>query len=537
MRVDRLRQHATVLKNTVIEDHIQADSKRFAHCSIASAGLLFDFSKQLLNQETLVLFKEWAEAKSLTQALQALSSAEMVNVTEQQAALHMMLRAQPAKPELMEQLRTLELWDHYYQSQLGVNEEGQSYTDIVHIGIGGSYLGPALLYEALETMQASRMQCHFIANLADPMPVLNRLDPKRTLLIVASKSFNTEEILVLAKRCWQWLVQGVGLAERVAQQSFAITAYPTKAKALGFVEERILTIPKALGGRYSLWSAMSLSVVLAHGYQPFSQLMQGAYAMDQHALTAMANENMIMMHAMLAVWNRRYLNVSHYAVFPYVAGLQLFPYYCQQLWMESLGKHVTTKGHAVTEATGPLLWGGLGVLSQHSVAQWLHQGTDPVQAEFIIAMNSCQDKNMQHQLWAHCLSQASTLMHGKSYAEVALCLQAQGLDEGSTERLAPHQVLSGNRSSNTIVLHQWDPACLGALLALHEHSVYLQSVLMDVNAFDQFGVEWGKQLSRELQQQLKHNNISKNLDASTQGLLDYLQTYVGAKEKITSNEH
>ena len=526
MITSNLQNHYREIKQRHIIDLMSADPKRFENCSVEAVGILFEFAKQHLNQQTIDYLLAWAQQRALKDKILALAAGEKVNHTEHKAALHMRLRdvssealigAKDTVVDFKASLQQLQQRSAYFHDL-----KHQKFTDIIHIGVGGSYLGPALLYDAFKSLGAAKLQCHFLADLVEPSSLLKKLNPKQTLVVIASKSFDTQEPLWLAKCCQQWLSQNLA-EETAAQQLFAVTAHKEKAQAMGISNDNIFSIDTSIGGRYSLWSAMSFSIMLAFGFECFQQLLAGAHALDQHFLTTELAHNLPVMHALIALWQRQFLKIPHYALLAYETGLKLLPKYCQQLWMESLGKSVDSNGQVITGCSGPLVWGDLGVLSQHSVAQWLHQGSEPVQVEFIIAANSQAHSMVRQQLWANCLSQARTLLVGKSKNSAAKSLKAQGYSQQEIERLLPYQQLAGNRGSQTLVLQQWDAYHLGALLAMYEHSVYVQSVMLNINAFDQFGVEWSKQLATTLQTDLEQGRQSRCYDASTTGLLNYYQ--------------
>ena len=522
---DTLKVHYQQLKTQSIIKLMQQDPQRFEHCSVAAAGIVFDFAKQRVTQETLQYLQAWSKAALVKEKISALALGQSVNVTEGRPALHQVLRdfsdtplfvkGQNIKIRVKQQREQIQQLIHQFRAS-------NQYTNIIHVGVGGSYLGPALLYDAFSTFAEPRFRCYFLANLSDPKGLLQQLDPTRTLMVIASKSFTTQEPMQLAQYCRNWLASKLS-STKMQQQIIAVTAEADIAKTWGIHESNILSIDESIGGRYSLWSAMSVSVMLAFGYEAFHHLLQGAETLDKHFMTAPLTDNLPVIHALLALWKRQFVGVPHYTLLPYEAGLKLLPSFCQQLWMESLGKSITTSGQPLNALSGPLVWGDLGVLSQHSVAQWLHQGSDPVQVEFIMALTGPGEQAIRENLIANCLSQARTLLVGKSKAAIQKIHRAHGLNEADSNYKVPHQVLAGDRGSQILILKHWDPFHLGALLAMYEHSVYVQSVMLNINAFDQFGVEWGKQLAHQLQSDLTTRDCEVAYDASTQALIKLYQ--------------
>ena len=378
---------------------------------------------------------------------------------------------------------------------------GESITDIVTIGIGGSHLGAQMVVTALDAYLEPQLRSHFVANVdgADIEQCLRHLDPRRTLFIVASKTFTTSETLRNALTAKDWLQQCHGDAKAVAKHFVAITAKPTRAVEFGIAAANVFPIWDWVGGRYSLWSAMGLPIMLAIGVENYYGLLAGANDMDKHFRDSPFAENMPVLLALLGIWYINFFAGRAQVILPYNHNLRWFPSYLQQLDMESNGKTVTKQGQPVNYITGPMIWGQAGTNGQHSFYQLLHQGTHLIPADFIVPVHSHYPLDHHHEmLFANCLGQSQALMAGKSAAEVQTELASSGLSQDAIEALLPHKTMAGNHPSNTILMSRVTPATLGALIALYEHKVFVQGTIWGINSFDQWGVELGKQLANRV---------------------------------------
>jgi glucose-6-phosphate isomerase len=525
---DPFAGHRRTFDAIALSQLFAADPGRAGRFTLAAAGLRLDYSKNFCTAETIQLFAQLAEQRHLRGEIEALFDGATVNATECRPALHTALRAKEADaPNHAEidavQQRMRQLADTLGQGR-GTGFSGRPITDVVHIGIGGSDLGPRFAVAALHRLRSPAVRVHFVANV-DPTEIddtLAGLDPASTLIITASKSFATQETLANSRRARQWLAAAAG--ERpIDSQLVAITANPAKAVAFGVREEHIFPMWDWVGGRYSLWSAIGLPIAIAVGWDNFQQLLSGAAFMDEHYRSAPFAANMPVLLAMLECWYSGHWQAHSALVLPYSHRLRLFPAFLQQLSMESLGKSVDRQGKPVTTGTGLVIWGEPGTNSQHSFMQLLHQGTRFIPVDFIGVIDAeptpAGNDEQHSQLFANCLSQSRALMTGKPL-EVALDeLRKAGMDEAAVRRLAPHKVLAGNRPSNTILLEELGPQQLGALIALYEHKVHAQSIVWDINAFDQWGVELGKQSADQIYATL-HGN-PQPLDPSTEQLIQY----------------
>ncbi len=489
---------------------------------IDAAGLSLDFSKNFCNETTLALFSRAATQVGMTQAVDDLMTGAEANPTEHRPALHTALRA--AEPPLSVRtaitVTSARLTTLVAEVRSGQRRgfSGMPIADVVNIGIGGSDLGPRMAATALKSMQ-SGPRVHFIANVdpAELTDTLADLNPATTLIITASKTFTTLETLSNSRAARAWLTAAATGLD-INPQLIAITASPERARQFGIDDSNIFPMWDWVGGRFSLWSAIGLAIALAVGWDNFQALLRGAAAMDQHYRSAEPTSNMPMLMALLECWYLNYWDAHSIAVLPYSHRLRLFPAFLQQLSMESLGKSTTLSGASVSGHTGAVIWGEPGTNSQHSFMQLLHQGTRMIPVDFILPLTSDTSLAEQHaHLVANCLSQSRALMVGKTAAEVTRELEVAGMDTAEIARQIPHRTLPGNRPSNTLVMDRLDPATLGALIALYENKVHAQSVLWQINAFDQWGVELGKKIEGQIFPVLGGGDDTA-LDTSTQYL-------------------
>ncbi|QMV62450.1 glucose-6-phosphate isomerase [Pseudomonas berkeleyensis] len=533
-----LRQHRQAMAGFSMREAFAEDATRFQSFSLNSCGLLLDYSKNLINEDSLALLIQLAEQAGLPQSIRALYQGEQVNASEQRAALHTALRSPIGRrlvvdgtdiiPEVHRVLHQLTELVSRVHSGLWRGYSEKPIKEVVNIGIGGSFLGPQLVSEALRPFTQRGVRCHYLANIdgSEFRELTARLDPETTLFIVSSKSFGTLETLknTLAARDW-YLAMG-GPEEELHRHFIAVTSNRKAAIEFGIREENIFPMWDWVGGRYSLWSAIGLPIALAIGVSNFKELLAGAYAMDQHFTQAPLAQNMPVLMALLGIWYTNFWDSQSHAILPYDHYLRNFTKHLQQLDMESNGKSVRQDGSSLDIATGPVIWGGVGCNGQHAYHQLLHQGRLLVPADFIVPVNSYNPLSDHHQwLFANCLSQAQALMQGKSREEAEAELRAKGLPEAEVQRLAPHKVIPGNRPSNILVMNRIAPFTLGALVALYEHKVFVQSAIWGINAFDQWGVELGKEMGKEVYQRLTGQLDSSAADASTQGLIEHFRAH------------
>jgi glucose-6-phosphate isomerase len=488
-----------------------AGANRFQEYSLSHEGLLLDYSKNFVNSETIPLLLDLATQSQLTPAIDAMFRGEIINTTEQRAALHVALRdpkVRTSTPEVSATLERMETLATELHSGRWTGYSGKVITDVVNIGIGGSDLGPAMVCDALKPFATGKLNVHFVSNI-DPSHLentLKELQAETTLFVIASKSFATLETLKNAEAAREWLLQQAD-ASATAKHFVAITTNLNAATEFGIDEANLYPLWDWVGGRFSLWSAIGLPIALAVGMDGFRQLLAGAHSMDEHFRTAPLEKNMPVILALLTFWYREYFDAHSTAVIPYSQRLNLLPSFLQQLCMESLGKSVDKQGAPIKHNTGDIIWGTAGTNGQHSYFQLLHQGTEFVPVDFIAAANSDVQggaEAYQH-LLANCFSQSLALMEGK-------------LDTDSI-----HKIVAGNKPSNTLLLEELNPYNLGMLLALYEHKVYALSVLWNINAFDQWGVELGKRLSTKVFAAMSADTDQELFDESTQGLIQKAQ--------------
>lgn len=498
-----LKKHRQYWHSVSLQQVFASDPRRADQYTLAAAGLQLDYSRNPLNDKTLQLFAAlWKQAK-VAPAIERLLAGDTVNPTEQRAAWHTALRQPKPPQEVVDTLQRMEALVGAVHSGQWRGYSGKAITDVVNIGIGGSDLGPRMVTNALASFHAPAIRCHFVANI-DPQDLtttLASLEPDTTLFIVASKSFSTLETLANATLARQWFLRA-GKTTDIAKHFVAVSTAVEKAKAFGIAEKNIFPLWDWVGGRYSLWSAIGLSIALACGMEHFKALLRGAHHMDQHFRDAPAGENMPGLLALLEIWYSHFFAAQTHAVLPYSHALRNFPDFLQQLEMESNGKGVDRAGKTIGYSTGSIIWGSAGTIGQHSFHQLLHQGRAFIPVDFILPLTSAakeEDTAEQHrQLVANCLAQSQALLYGQDLAQVKSRLKKEGLPAASINKLAPHKVIPGNRPHNIISMDALTPETLGALIALYEHKVYVQGVILQINSFDQWGVELGKQLSQPI---------------------------------------
>ncbi len=506
-----LESHRQTMALASIAQLFDAEPQRFAHFSLRVGGMLLDYSKNLVNQDTMHLLAELARARGLGTQMRQLFSGGKINVTEDRAVLHTALRGEQAvlvdgvdvMPQVRATLQRMQAFsDRVRDGRLGGH--GGRYTDVVHIGIGGSHLGPMLATRALAPYTGGGPRVHFASNidLAALQRTLAPLDAATTLVIVVSKTFTTSETLANARTVHDWLSRALGAAAE--RQLVAVTANTQHAAEFGVAAEQIFPFWDWVGGRYSLWSAVGLPVALAVGMDGFRQMLHGAHEMDEHFRNAAFEKNMPVVLALLGVWYNNFFGAAAHAVLPYDESLALLPAFLQQLDMESCGKSVCVDGTPVDGDTGMIIWGAAGTDAQHSFFQLLHQGTRLVPADFIAACQPHHTGEEHHAiLMANFFAQTAALMNGAPNAD------------------NPHDRFPGNRPTNSLLLDRLTPHSLGQLLALYEHKVFVQSVIWGINAFDQPGVELGKKLAARILPELDNNEPVSGYDASTNGLIDF----------------
>ena len=529
-----LAAHQAGIKKRSLRELFCEDSKRFDKLSVQLDGLLLDYSKNLLTEETLELLLKLVRQSKLDDWTAKMFGGEKINSSEHRAALHMALRAPRGTsmlvdgvdivPEVHQVLDRVRHFSEAVRNGVLRGYTGKPFKDVVSIGIGGSALGSLMVTEALKPYGNLKLNAHFISNVdaANLTETLKRLDPESTLFIISSKTFTTLETLTNARSARDWLVANLGSDGAIEKHFVAVSANLVEAKKFGISREYTFELWDWVGGRYSFWSAMGLPIVLYVGMDNFERMLAGAHAMDNHFRETPLERNMPVILGMIGIWYANFFGATTYAVLPYDDYLKYFPTYLQQLEMESNGKCVDRNGQLVDYATGMVLFGEAGTNGQHSFYQLIHQGTQMVPADFIVSVDSHNAMGEHHAiLVANCFAQAEALMLGKTMEEARAELVAQGLDDGELELMLPHKVLPGNRPSNTLLFDQMDPYSMGMLVALYEHKVFVQSVVWNVNPFDQWGVELGKQLANKLLPEIQEGRHVAVHDSSTNGLINH----------------
>ena len=524
-----LRAEAARLGQRSLRDLFEADANRFGVHSYRLNDLLIDFSKEKMDMGAWAALLRLAHARGVEARRDAMFAGEAINETEGRAAFHAALRGgagpdaavdgRPVMAEVEETLdRFLDFAEAVRTGAYGTVNGGQ-FTDVVNIGIGGSDLGPAMACRALRP-DADGPEMHFISNVdgAHATDILARLDPTTTLIVVASKTFTTLETMTNARAARDWLATALG--EEAGTHIAAVSSNVEGAGAFGVAPERVFGFWDWVGGRYSIWSAIGLPLAIAIGADDFRAFLKGAADMDEHFRTTPMAENLPVLLALAGIWRRNLMNWPTVALIPYDQRLEFFAAYVQQLDMESNGKSVTADGAAPRGATGPVIWGEPGTNSQHSFFQHLHQGTDVIPVDFLIARHAREDLGDHHALLvANCLAQSRALAFGRTGDEAAEGMRARGMEEAEVRRLTPHRTFPGDRPSTTIVYDRLDPYALGRLIALFEHKVFVQGAIWGVNSYDQWGVELGKDLAIALIPMVKGEAGVEGVDGSTAGLL------------------
>ena len=536
----RLVEHRRAASGRRLRELFAEDAARFRKFSLAADGILLDFSKQLVTEETMRLLAALARECGLETWIERLFAGERVNTTENRAALHVALRSdRPVRldgrdvtPDVRAALSAMGRFVRGIQSGSVKGATRRAFTDVVNLGIGGSDLGPRLVCEALAPYARARPRLHFVSNVdgAALAAVLGRLNPATTLFVIASKTFTTAETLANARSACAWLAEQLGGKSDIARHLCAVTAEPARAIGFGVPSTQIFPFWDWVGGRYSLWSAIGLPIALAVGMGRFDELRAGARAMDGHFASAPLERNLPAVMGLLEVWNVNFLGAATRAVLPYDERLRLLPAYLQQLEMESCGKSVARDGAPAGHATAPVTWGSAGTDGQHAYFQMLHQGSQAVPADFIACCRPHHRLRGHHDtLLANFFAQTEALAFGMTSGEAAAAMRADRLPEPEVSRLLAHRTFEGNRPTTSILLDQLSPRALGALIALYEHKVFVESVLWDVNAFDQWGVELGKRLAGRILPELGRGGPVSTHDGSTNGLINHFRKQRGKK--------
>ncbi len=535
-----LKKHFDDIKNVQMRDLFKDDKQRFEKFHLALDDFLFDFSKNRINDKTLGLLNKLAIKADVEGWRAKQFSGEKINTTEDRAVLHTALRSQDnnpvvvdgvdVKPEVLKVLKQVENFSNSINDGSWKGFTGKKINTIVNIGIGGSDLGPAMVCKALQPFSHKDLHIHFVSNVdgTDLALTLEQCDPETTLFIVASKTFTTQETMTNAFSARHWFLNHAKNNDAISQHFVAVSTNTEKVKEFGINEENMFIFWDWVGGRYSLWSSIGLSISIYLGFENFKELQTGAYEMDQHFLNAPIEKNMPIQMALIGIWYNNFFKFNTQAILPYDQGLSLLPSYLQQADMESNGKFIDRDGNRVCLETGPVIWGESGTNGQHAFYQLIHQGTQFVPCDFIMPIKSHYNpgdkKNLHHKiLMSNLLAQSQSLMMGKTIDEARSELINSGLSDQEISSLLPHRSFEGNRPSNTILFEKLTPKNLGKLIALYEHKIFVQGIIWNINSFDQWGVEYGKQIARLVLPKIQGEKTTSCFDASTNNLIDYIK--------------
>lgn len=526
-----LSEHYSTLKNQRIKDLFQ-DQNRFEKFSIKFGDILLDYSKNQINAGTIELLRKLAEECELKEAIEAMFKGEKINETENRAVLHtalrnpnpsgFMLEGKDILSDIHRVLNKMEAFSNRLIKGEWKGFSGKAITDIVNIGIGGSDLGPVMVTEALKAYK-NHINLHFVSNVdgSHIAETLKKLNPETSLFMIASKTFTTQETMANAFSAREWFLQTSANEEDIAKHFVAISTNELGVAAFGIDTENMFEFWDWVGGRYSLWSAIGLSICCGIGFKNFKELLLGAHAADEHFQKADFKENIPVILALLGIWYNNFFGAESHAILPYDQYLHRFAAYFQQGDMESNGKSIDRNGQPVDYQTGPIIWGEPGTNGQHAFYQLIHQGTKIIPCDFIAPAQSHNPIGKHHQLLlSNFFAQTEALMNGKSKDEVVSELKAAGKNAEEIQKIAAFKVFEGNRPTNSILIKKFTPFNLGALIAIYEHKIFTQGIIWNIFSFDQWGVELGKQLAGRILPELEDNNPVSGHDASTNGLIN-----------------
>ncbi|MBR4926923.1 MAG: glucose-6-phosphate isomerase [Alphaproteobacteria bacterium] len=523
----KLQKHADVIKQIHMRDLFASDSDRFNKFHADFNDFLLDYSKNNITEETMALLYELANEHHLTDAIRDMFNGVRINTTENRPVLHIALRnrdnhpilvdGQDVMPQINAVLDKMHIFSDAVRTGKWLGSTGKPITDVVNIGIGGSDLGPAMAVEALKHYKTDALKFHFVSNVdgTDITETLKECHAETTLFIISSKTFTTQETLTNAQTARTWLVEKLG--ESAVENHFVAVSTNTEAvQKFGINPDNMFVFWDFVGGRYSMWSAIGLSIMLAIGYDAFCDMLTGAYEMDMHFLNTPIQKNLPVIMGLLGIWYTTYLGAESYAVLPYNQYLHYLPSYLQQLDMESNGKCVKKNGRPVDYTTGPVLFGAAGTNGQHSFYQLIHQGTHLIPCDFIAPIHSLNETGNQHDiLLSNFVAQPEALMRGKTPDE----LRADGV----AEELIPFKTFTGNRPSNSLLFDKLTPKSFGSLIAMYEHKIFVQGIIWNIDSFDQWGVELGKQLAKAILPEITDKNKTLIHDCSTNALIEKIR--------------
>ena len=528
-----LQAHAAALRETHMRDLFDKDAKRAETFSLRWNDILVDYSKNRITAETLSLLHQLLKEAKVGELRDRMFRGETINFTENRSVLHIALRRptdQPLKvagrdvmPEVEKVRHQMKTFSEKVRSGEWKGYTGQPVSDIVNIGIGGSDLGPVMVTEALKPYARRDLKLHFVSNIDSThlVEALRTCRPTTTLFLVASKTFTTQETLTNAHSARKWFLEEAREEKHIAKHFVALSTNEAEVRKFGIDPVNMFPFWDWVGGRYSLWSAIGLSIALSIGYERFAELLAGAHAMDEHFLKTPAEQNLPMTLALLGIWYNNFHGAQTHAILPYDQYLHRFPAYFQQGDMESNGKRVDRDGKPVAWDTGPIIWGEPGTNGQHAFYQLIHQGTKLIPCDFLGSVETFNPIGKHHDiLLANFFAQTEALMKGKTEPEARVELEKEGLKGEALEKLLPHKVFPGNRPTNSILVQRFDPKTLGALIALYEHKIFVQGAVWNINSYDQMGVELGKQLAKKIEPELENTGPVTSHDSSTNLLIN-----------------
>jgi glucose-6-phosphate isomerase len=532
-----LQTHYEKIRSLHMRDLFAQDPQRFQQFSLQFEDLLLDYSKNRITAQTMTHLFKLAQQQDLSAWTEKMFDGDLINHTEQRAVLHSALRNRSNKPVMVDgqdvmpavnaMLEKMRQFSAQLRSRQWRGYSGKPITDVVNIGVGGSDLGPVMAVEALRPYASTDLHMHFVSNVDENhiTDTLSTLNPETTLFIIVSKTFTTQETLLNAQTARRWFLDTANDEGAIRQHFVAVSNNTPAASKFGILQENIFKMWDWVGGRYSLWSAVGLAIAISIGMDHFSDMLAGAHDMDTHFRSAPFEKNMPVILGLLGIWYNNFFKAQSYAVLPYDQHLRFLPAYLQQADMESNGKRIDRDGEVVDYQTGPIVFGQLGISGQHAFYQLLHQGSKLIPADFIAPATNLHSIEHHHQaLLANVFAQTEAFMRGKTQVEAEQELKAAGFDQDMITLLLPHKIFPGNKPTNTILFKTLDPRTLGRLIALYEHKIFVQGVIWNINSFDQWGVELGKQLAKTVLTELQDNAVVSSHDSSTNGLINYYKS-------------
>jgi glucose-6-phosphate isomerase len=529
----KLEEHYKVMKTKHMKNMFAEDPDRFSKFSLKFEDILVDYSKNIIEEETLALLIQLAHESHLKDAIEKMYTGEKINKREDRAVLHVALRnrsntpvyedGMDVMPEVNAVLKQMEIFSKQVISGEWKGYTGKSIKHIVNIGIGGSDLGPYMVTEALKPYQKKHLSLHYVSNVDGThiAETLKRIDPETTLFMIASKTFTTQETMTNAQSARDWFLEHAQDEEHIKKHFVAISTNTKAVKAFGIDPDNMFKFWDWVGGRYSLWSSIGLSIACGIGFDKYVELLEGAHAMDQHFRNTAFEKNIPVILAVIGLWYNNFFGAHSEAILPYDQYMHRFPAYFQQGNMESNGKYVDRDGHPVSYQTGPIIWGEPGTNGQHAFYQLIHQGTKMIPCDFLAPAKSHNPISDHHdKLLSNFFAQTEALMNGKTYEEVVEELCVQCLTEHEIKELAPYKVFTGNKPTNSVLFKELTPRTLGSLIAMYEHKIFVQGVIWNIFSFDQWGVELGKQLANKILPELNQKVDIATHDSSTNGLIN-----------------